>query len=74
MYYMFQVGKPVKGNAFVGRDKEIKEIQTYLEMGQSVVLIAPRRFGKTSLVLEVLRRMKRKKHYTGFVDIFAHSS
>ena len=55
---MIQVGRPVDGIPFIGREKEIQEIMTYLKMGQSIVVIAPLRFGKTSLVLEVLRRMK----------------
>jgi len=67
---MIQVGRPVDGMQFIGREKEIQEIITYLKMGQSIVVIAPRRFGKTSLVLEVLRRMKKEKHYTGFIDVF----
>jgi AAA+ ATPase superfamily predicted ATPase len=70
---MIQVGKPVTGKNFIGRKKEAFEIIQYLKMGQSVVLIAPRRFGKTSLVLEILRQLKNEKHYTGFVDVFAHS-
>ncbi len=71
---MIQVGKPVRGTAFVGREKEIKEILNYIEIGQSIVIIAPRRFGKTSLVTEVLRRLKTKKKYTGFIDVFEHST
>jgi len=71
---MIQVGKPVLGTELVGREKEIKEILAYLKMGQSVVLIAPRRFGKTSLVLEVLNRLQKEKNYTAFVDIFLHNS
>lgn len=71
---MLQVGKPVHGKTFIGREKEVKEILNYIEIGQSVVIIAPRRFGKTSLVIEVLRRLKQKKKYTGFIDIFEHST
>ncbi|MFW6352459.1 MAG: AAA family ATPase [Bacteroidota bacterium] len=66
----FQVGKPVMGNDLIGRDKEIHEIMNLLQSGQSVVLIAPRRFGKTSVLLEVLERMK-KEVYTCYVDIFS---
>jgi len=46
---MMQVGKPLTGKEFIGRQKEAREIIQYLSMGQSVVLIAPRRFGKTPL-------------------------
>lgn len=71
---MMQVGKPVKGREFIGREKEVSEIIQYLQMGQSVVVIAPRRFGKTSLVLEILRKLRSKKNYTGYVDIFANAT
>ncbi len=71
---MIQVGKPVSGNDFIGREKEIAEIVEYLKMGQSVVIIAPRRFGKTSLILEVIRRVKKEKYYTGYIDLFAHAT
>ncbi len=71
---MIQVGKPVSGNEFIGREQEIREIITYLKIGQSIVVIAPRRFGKTSLILEVIRRLKKDKYFTGYIDVFAHAS
>lgn len=64
------LGKPVKGDNLIGRDKEIKSIIQLLKMGQSVVIIAPRRFGKTSLILEILRRTKEQKKHTAFIDVF----
>jgi len=64
------VGKPVTGEELIGRGKEIKEIIQTLKAGQSVVLIAPRRFGKTSIMMEVLHRLSRENYYTGNVDIF----
>ena len=66
-----QAGNPVTGAEFIGREKEIGQIMELLNMGQSVVILAPRRFGKTSLVLEVLRREALQKNYTAFVDVFA---
>ncbi len=64
-----QVGKPVKGNQLIGREKEIRYVSKLLLQGQSVVIIAPRRFGKTSLILEILNRFK-KEYYTAFLDVF----
>jgi len=69
---MQQIGKPVKGKDFIGREKELALLMEYIKMGQSVVLIAPRRFGKTSLVLEALSQLSRQKYYTAFVDIFTN--
>ena len=65
-----QVGKPVKGSQLIGREKEILTISKLLLQGQSIVLIAPRRFGKTSLILEILNRIKKPDIYTAYIDIF----
>lgn len=69
---MSQVGKPVTGKEFVGREQELKLLLEYLKMGQSVAIIAPRRFGKTSLVLEALKQIKGKDFYTTFIDVFTN--
>jgi hypothetical protein len=68
---MIQAGKPVTGQHFIGRNAEIGLMTSLIELGQSIVLIAPRRFGKTSLVREVLRKLKSAGAYTAYVDIFA---
>jgi uncharacterized protein len=68
------IGKPVSGEHFIGREKEMMDLVQYLRTGQSVVLIAPRRFGKTSLMLECLASLKHKGLYTLFVDVFATPS
>ncbi len=65
-----QVGKPVKGSQLIGREKEILTISKLLLQGQSVVIIAPRRFGKTSLTLEILNRIKKQDVYTAYIDVF----
>ncbi len=67
---IFPFGRPVSGRHFVGRGREVKEILSLVENNQSVMLVAPRRFGKTSVVLEVLRRLKKKGWFVGSVDFF----
>ena len=69
-----RAGIPVSGSEFIGREDDIAKILEILQMGQSIVLIAPRRFGKTSLVMKILLLLKKKKCFTGFVDIFASPS
>ena len=64
-------GNPVTGRDFIGREEEINKIIHLLSFGQSVVLIAPRRFGKTSLALEVLSRLKSKEVFTSYIDVFS---
>ena len=54
--HMIIAGKPVTGEHLIGRREEITAINQYLDLGQSVVLIAPRRYGKTSLLLETLKQ------------------
>ncbi len=69
---MSHVGKPVTGTNFVGREKELALILEYIKMGQSIVLVAPRRFGKTSLVLEILNRLGKLGYYKAFIDVFTN--
>jgi len=71
---MLQVGKPVTGKNLIGRENELKLIEQLLLGGQSVVIIAPRRFGKTSLVLELLNRLGKEKLFTCYTDIFSTPS
>jgi len=72
--HIITAGKPVIGDQLIGRQKEIGLINHYLDSGQSVVLIAPRRYGKTSLLLEILRQRKSAGNYTASVDFFAIAS
>ncbi len=69
-----QVGKPVSGENLIGRDKEIKLIHQLLIQGQSIVLVAPRRFGKTTILLEVMNQLKIEGFYTAFIDMFTITS
>ncbi len=66
-----QVGKPVTGQNLIGRDSELDLIGRMLDQGQSVVLVAPRRYGKTSILLEALERRKKQGDYTAFIDLFS---
>jgi len=70
MKRLFPVGVPVKGKDLVGREEEVRKICELLKIGQSVAIIAPRRYGKTSLILEVIQRMKKEKYLSGYIDIF----
>lgn len=70
MYKIFPVGVPVTGENLIGRKKEIEEIGRSLEIGQSVIITAPRKYGKTSLIFEILNQSKTKGYFTGLVDVF----
>jgi len=68
---IFQAGRPVIGEKMIGREEILEKVVRLLISGQSVVLIAPRRFGKTSVMIEALNRVKKKGFFTANIDIFA---
>ena len=66
----FPVGIPVIGGDLIDREDELRKLEDMLVSGQSVILSSPRRYGKTSVCLELLRRLKNKKYFTVYLDIF----
>lgn len=71
---MNQVGKPVLGKDLIGREKELRLIKELLLAGQSVVIIAPRRMGKTSLMIELINQLKAEEFFITHVDVFSVSN
>ena len=71
---MNQVGKPVYGNQLIGRDKELRLIKELILAGQSIVIIAPRRMGKTSLMIELIRQLEDEDYFTCNIDVFSTSN
>ncbi|HGE5775350.1 TPA: hypothetical protein ACGGHC_002179, partial [Flavobacterium psychrophilum] len=51
-------GSPVEGDDFFGREKEIEFVWRHIEKGNSLILSAPRRVGKSSLAKKVLGKAK----------------
>lgn len=47
-------GSPVEGKDFFGREKELEFVWRHIQKGNSVILAAPRRVGKSSLAKKVL--------------------
>lgn len=70
MSRLFTTGIPVVGVDMVGRNNEKNQIKRLLKNGQSVIIYAPRRMGKTSLALTVLNELKREGYFIGHTDIF----
>src|SRR5512132_4474868 len=64
----FPVGGPVPAADLVGRETYIRRIAERLEDGNHVLLAGPRRIGKTSIILEVARRLRRRGALTAYVD------
>ncbi|MCK4401770.1 ATP-binding protein [bacterium] len=74
MEQIFSYGKPVTGKDLIDRESIVEDIVRDVKGGQSVILAAPRRFGKSSVILESLTRLKKEKIMTGFVDLFEKTS
>ncbi len=54
----FKFGTVVKGEDFCDREKDMKNIMQALESGMSVSIISPRRYGKTSLIVNTMEKME----------------
>ena len=56
----FKFGTVVENSFFTDRQNELQHIKSVLNSENHLILISPRRFGKTSLVLKALRESNRK--------------
>lgn len=70
----FIYGEAVRGEHFADREEEIRELVDDLSRGQNVIVLSPRRFGKTSLILEVLDRLDAQGLLTVYVDLYPVTS
>lgn len=64
----FPVGGPVAPEDIVGREPFIRDATSRLADGEHLLIAGPRRIGKTSVILEVLRRLRRKGLVGAYVD------
>jgi len=70
----FVYGEIVTAAAFADREDERERLGRDLASGQKVFLISPRRYGKSSLVRDVMRGLARQKILTIEVTVAASSS
>jgi len=70
----FVYGEIVSAAAFADRHDERERLGRDLASGQKVFLISPRRYGKSSLVRDVMRGLARQKILTVEVTVAASSS
>jgi hypothetical protein len=64
----FPIGGPVAADDLVGREGYMRRAVSRLADGEHILIAGPRRIGKTSVILEVLRRLRRKGATTAYVD------
>jgi AAA+ ATPase superfamily predicted ATPase len=60
---MFNVGRPVTGEHFYDRAKMVKNLVNFIKNGQDVMIKAPRRYGKTSLIKQAFATLKEEPIY-----------
>jgi len=59
----FKFGTVVDGQYFTNRENEIKKIKSYLKSANHIIIISPRRYGKTSLIKKILAESDYKYIY-----------
>ena len=65
----FRYGALALDEAFTNREVEIRELTRDILNGQDVVVLAPRRYGKTSLVWRVIQEVVKKKVLVAQVNL-----
>jgi len=66
----FRYGELVSGQFFTNRERELAELESDLGSGQNIVVISPRRYGKTSLILMVIERLRKQGVLVAYLDLF----
>lgn len=66
----FKYGNPVEGDYYLPRPELANIIQQFLENRIHIVLMGPRRFGKTSFSLNLLGEFEKMGYSSLYVDIF----
>ncbi|HET9055246.1 MAG TPA: ATP-binding protein [Chitinophagaceae bacterium] len=68
----FNYGKLANEDYFTNRDKESRWLEMQINAGINCMLISPRRWGKSSLILHTSKRMKRKNKQLVFcfIDLY----
>jgi uncharacterized protein len=65
----FTFGDLALDEAFTDREDEVRELASDMRNGQNVLVYAPRRYGKSSLVLRAAQEAMQQKALVGYVDL-----
>jgi uncharacterized protein len=65
----FSFGDLALDDAFTDREDELRELVADMRNGQNVLVYAPRRYGKSSLVLRAAQEAMRRKALVGYCDL-----
>ena len=66
----FKFGNPVEGDYYLARPELSSAVRNFIENRIHIVLMGPRRFGKTSFVLNLLGLLEKEGYICFLVDIF----
>lgn len=67
----FKYGGVVTGPYFAGRKDEMKELAREMKNVNRVFLVSPRRFGKTCLLFNLIKRLERSGMACAYIDLNA---
>src|SRR5437016_13073451 len=66
----FEYGTIVTGKFFTNRENEINRLITGFESSQNIILISPRRWGKSSLIEAASEKLNLRKFKICKIDLF----
>lgn len=67
----FRFGNPVEGEFYLERPELQNTVLSFLNNGTNIVLVGPRRFGKTSFILNLLHHQENILHRpSALIDVF----
>jgi hypothetical protein len=65
----FTFGDLALDDAFTDREAELRELTADMRNGQNVLVFAPRRYGKSSLVMRAAQQVQRRRVLVGYCDL-----
>src|ERR1700690_2940183 len=65
----FTFGDLALDEAFTDREDELRELASDMRNGQNVLVYAPRRYGKSSLVPRAAQQVMQRKALVGYCDL-----
>jgi len=66
----FRYGGIARGAYFADREDELRLLKENIRSGQNVVVVSPRRYGKTSLVERAISDLRRQGVLIAYLDLF----
>ncbi len=70
----FHYGSPVAAGAFCDRERELDALVRRMLDGQNVIVLSPRRYGKTSLLQRAIETVRRRRGRTGYASLIKASN